>query len=400
MFNPASLWNKLVRKNTSKIVKMNENKNNSKSDSSRSDRDSANGVKIKITDLIGDETRPNTAKSDKSPSPAVVPNDDIDEFIADESNEFDETQLRLKGVTEEKIMRMKRDRRRKACLIYPDNPRKAQWDLWITLVLLITCILTPLTIAFTKESEDDSNFSFSPSQFVEMFFDFNFLIDIVINFTSCYYQNEVDLIDDPKVIACTYLKGWFFVDFISIIPIDIIFNVGGFTQLLRVAKIGKLGKLVKLTRLLRVLKIMKDQSRILSYLNDFLKIGLGFERLFFFGLIFFIVCHILTCLWIIVASLQDDEFLGTWIAANEFQKEPDEVLYAVSFYWCISTITTVGYGDISGTTTMERIFCAIIMLVGVISFSFANGALASIISNSDQANAKYQEKEITLNKIR
>ena len=40
------------------------------------------------------------------------------------------------------------------------------------------------------------------------------------------------------------------------------------------------------------------------------------------------------------------------------------------------------------------------MLIGVISFSFANGALASIISNSDQANAKYSEKELTLNRIR
>lgn len=40
------------------------------------------------------------------------------------------------------------------------------------------------------------------------------------------------------------------------------------------------------------------------------------------------------------------------------------------------------------------------MLIGVISFSFANGALTSIISNSDQANAKFQEKELTLNRIR
>ena len=93
------------------------------------------------------------------------------------------------------------------------------------------------------------------------------------------------------------------VDFVSILPVDLIFNIGGFTHMLRVARIGKLGKLVKLTRLLRVLKILKDQSRILAYLSEFLKIGLGFERLFFFSLIFFIVCHIFTCLWVIIASL-------------------------------------------------------------------------------------------------
>lgn len=150
---------------------------------------------------------------------------------------------------------MKHERRR-PCLIYPDNARKAQWDLWITLVLLVTCIVTPLSIAFVKDN--DGVFELTPMSFFELFFDFNFFIDIFVNFTSCYYHNDVDLVEDPKTIACNYLTGWFFVDLISILPIDIVFNVGGFTHMLRVAKIGKLGKLVKLTRLLRVLKILRD----------------------------------------------------------------------------------------------------------------------------------------------
>ena len=54
-------------------------------------------------------------------------------------------------------------------------------------------------------------------------------------------------------------------------------------------------------------------------------------------------------------------------------------LYTVSFYWTVTTITTVGYGDIQGENTLERIFCSIIMIVGVMSFSFANGSLASIL---------------------
>jgi len=54
-----------------------------------------------------------------------------------------------------------------------------------------------------------------------------------------------------------------------------------------------------------------------------------------------------------------------------------------SFYWTVTTITTVGYGDISGTNNIERIYCSIMMLVGVIAFSFANGSLASIIQNYD-----------------
>ena len=39
------------------------------------------------------------------------------------------------------------------------------------------------------------------------------------------------------------------------------------------------------------------------------------------------------------------------------------------------------------------------MIVGVISFSFANGSLASIMQNYDQTNAVYQEKIVILNRI-
>ena len=53
-------------------------------------------------------------------------------------------------------------------------------------------------------------------------------------------------------------------------------------------------------------------------------------------------------------------------------------IYAIAFYWTIATITTVGYGDISGTNILEMVFASIIMLIGVIAFSFANGTLSSI----------------------
>jgi hypothetical protein len=76
-----------------------------------------------------------------------------------------------------------------------------------------------------------------------------------------------------------------------------------------------------------------------------------------------------------------------------------EQLYKVSFYWATATITTVGYGDIGGTNNTERVFCAIIMLFGVIAFSFANGSLTSIIQNVDSNNAKYEQQVTMLNDI-
>jgi hypothetical protein len=115
-----------------------------------------------------------------------------------------------------------------------------------------------------------------------------------------------------------------------------------------------------------------------------LKVSAGFERLFLFFFIFFILCHIATCLWIIIPSLHTTEkdYAGTWMEGSN--NLTSSQLYAKSFYWTITTITTVGYGDISGTNVTEWVFGSLMMIIGVISFSFANGTLASILSNYDE----------------
>mmetsp|Transcript_36559 Transcript_36559/g.56119 ORF Transcript_36559/g.56119 Transcript_36559/m.56119 type:complete len:101 (-) Transcript_36559:2042-2344(-) len=73
--------------------------------------------------------------------------------------------------------------------------------------------------------------------------------------------------------------------------------------------------------------------------------------------------------------------------------------YLSSLYYTITTITTVGYGDISGNTPLEKIFCIFIMIIGVVAFSFASGSLASILQNYDSTNAKYEEKLQMLNNV-
>ena len=66
----------------------------------------------------------------------------------------------------------------------------------------------------------------------------------------------------------------------------------------------------------------------------------------------------------------------------------------------MTTIVTVGYGDITPVNKLEQIYTIILMITGVISFSFATGALASIISNYDSSEAKLKEKIGTLNEIK
>jgi hypothetical protein len=51
----------------------------------------------------------------------------------------------------------------------------------------------------------------------------------------------------------------------------------------------------------------------------------------------------------------------------------------VAFYWTVTTITTVGYGDISAYNVEERIFCSIIMIIGVFLYSYTIGSLSTLL---------------------
>lgn len=63
--------------------------------------------------------------------------------------------------------------------------------------------------------------------------------------------------------------------------------------------------------------------------------------------------------------------------------------YLTSIYWTVTTITTVGYGDVSISTNLERVFCIALMVLGVVAFGLLSGSLTNILSNYDVTNAQF-----------
>jgi hypothetical protein len=66
----------------------------------------------------------------------------------------------------------------------------------------------------------------------------------------------------------------------------------------------------------------------------------------------------------------------------------DMALYISSYYFTVTTITTVGYGDITPTQSQERVYAILIMIFGVVAFSFATGTLSSILASMDASHAE------------
>ena len=98
-------------------------------------------------------------------------------------------------------------------MIYPNYDWKRNWDALITLILLITCMITPYRLAFAGA---DPPFWL----FVNIAVDLMFAIDIVLSFLTAYYTDEYELVDNRCKIAKNYLTSWFIIDFLAIIPFE------------------------------------------------------------------------------------------------------------------------------------------------------------------------------------
>jgi len=94
-----------------------------------------------------------------------------------------------------------------------------------------------------------------------------------------------------------------------------------------------------------------------------------------------------------------DSTYTNWIISGDYTELTAVQLYTTSFYFTITTMTTVGYGDISGTNTEERIVCCILMIMGVLFFTYVSGTITNIITNEEEENKMYQEKKMHLNKL-
>ena len=272
------------------------------------------------------------------------------------------------------------DEKKKNFIILPDSKFKKLWDSLIAL---------PYKLAF-----EDSNTN--KEDVVDIIVDILLGIDLVLNFFSAYYDSEENLVKSRKKIIIKYLKGWFIIDFISIFPFFLIINnnkASSITRLSKVSKIPKIYKLLKLTKLLRITKMSKkgNVSSITKVFLEKFKINANVEKLIFFLLTFILLAHLSTCIWFLVAKLEDLS-PDCWVVRLGYIDSSNFQIYILSFYWTLMTVTTVGYGDVSAGTTSERIYNLFIMSFGVLMYSFTIGSLSSILATMDQKNEEMNQK--------
>ena len=127
------------------------------------------------------------------------------------------------------------------------------------------------------------------------------------------------------------------------------------------------------------MKFVKARNDFSRFCNRIFKISIQKERLLIFSLLSMIMVHTLGCLWFIIANLSKDQD-QTWIYRYEYNDKPTYDQYIACVYFIITTVTTVGYGDIHAKTPIERLFGCALMIIGVVAYTMAISYLTSLIS--------------------
>ena len=287
--------------------------------------------------------------------------------------------------------------------ISPDNIFIKIFDSLLFISSLIYFIFVPYFLSKNYFIHEENK----SWKIIFMMIDIIYILDVIINFFRAYHNFDENLIRKTKKIFFHYLKTWFLFDLIQAIPFfsiikfleNHIYNDDKFTiPLLGYHTINPRIYIILFFKIIKLYKMFNGNSTI-SYFggilsrNEMLDDHGGIILTFFITLF---VLNLTTCLFI---------FLGInvypgWILKLNIQDKSYLYIYLTSVYFVIVTITTVGYGDITGDTYPEIIFQIFLLIVGTIAYSFTISYISNYIIKSNQKSMSFEKNLEILQEIK
>ncbi|KAJ8751510.1 hypothetical protein K2173_016738 [Erythroxylum novogranatense] len=260
-------------------------------------------------------------------------------------------------------------------IISPFDRRYRIWENFLVVLVIYTAWVSPFEFGFIKQTVRALSIA---DNIVNGFF----AIDIVVTFLVAYLDKATYmLIDDPKKIAWKYTSSWLAFDVISTIPSELARKISP-----KPIQSYCFFNMLRLWRLRRVSALFSRLEKDRNY-NYF------WVRCAKLICVTLFVVHCAGCFYYLIAARYHDP-RRTWIGAalgSDFLQQSIWIRYVTSIYWSITTLTTVGYGDLHPVNTSEMIFDVFYMLFNLGLTAYLIGNMTNLVVHGTSRTRRFRD---------
>uniref|UniRef100_A0A8C6SMX4 Voltage-gated delayed rectifier potassium channel KCNH4 n=1 Tax=Neogobius melanostomus TaxID=47308 RepID=A0A8C6SMX4_9GOBI len=270
---------------------------------------------------------------------------------------------------------------------------KALWDWLILLATFYVAVTVPYDVCFVNHDEGGEHHSqvSGGTMASDIAVELLFILDIILNFRTTFVSQSGQVVYNSRSICLHYCTTWFFVDLIAALPFDLLyaFNI----------TVTSLVHLLKTVRLLRLLRLLQKLDRYSQYSAVVLTLLMS---------AFALLAHWMACVWYVIGRKQiESSDPVTWDIGwlQELGKRletpyinssvggpPMPSAYIASLYFTLSSLTSVGFGNVCANTDAEKIFSICIMLMGALMHAVVFGNVTAIIQRMYSRRSLYHTR--------
>ncbi|XP_051850409.1 potassium voltage-gated channel subfamily H member 4 isoform X3 [Antechinus flavipes] len=276
------------------------------------------------------------------------------------------------------------------CLLLHYSVPKALWDGLILLATFYVAITVPYNVCFS--GADDSPITTRQTLVSDIVVEMLFILDIILNFRTTYVSQTGQVVSAPRSIGLHYLATWFFIDLIAALPFDLLyaFNI----------TVTSLVHLLKTVRLLRLLRLLQKLDRYSQYSAMVLTLLMS---------VFALLAHWMACIWYVIGRKEmeaNDPLVWDIGWLHELGKRLESPYvngsamggpsrrsaYIAALYFTLSSLTSVGFGNVCANTDAEKIFSICTMLIGALMHAVVFGNVTAIIQRMYSRRSLYHTR--------